>query len=1135
MAFRLPLAFYQSLQDRWGPDDFEQNASFQHPLVWQKEWEGSHPSSALVPCFSHSSIAPYRSGTSEFKIPHDLEPPRPGGWAVGSWISLHGNHPSGWNQSLLEAVTSGVDAVGLRGPCPSYSDFLAASSGIEWNYLRLDFRDWDYEEALSLLKQWATDHQRPTDAWHVQGGLWGSASLLQAHSEEDFRSCMRQSMETALRLQADWPLASPVLLRATDLEGQGLESTTVLALMLALAAEWLEEARQTPTGLQMTVALEWNPGTLFMQEIALQSVAKKALAALCMDRTPYRCLSVYRNNAPHLPRANDDSDRLLQMTTTTLSAVLGGADTVFLPELVGELQGVGPEDLRRLPRNVQLLLRDEASLAQGLHLAAGSGTVQDLERAAWAEVRAVLHLIEASGGVWPWWQARNSGGSALKPEASPDLEKPWRHELWSAMDLHLNQPLSALPAAWDAGVPPFLRGPYATMYLQRPWTIRQYAGFSTATESNAFYKRNLAAGQKGLSVAFDLPTHRGYDSDHPRAMADVGKAGVAIDSVEDMKILFRDLPLDQLSVSMTMNGAVVPILAFFVVAAEESGVPSHQLSGTIQNDILKEFMVRNTYIYPPGPSMQIIAEIFGYCSRAMPRFNSISISGYHMHEAGAPAELELAYTLADGMEYLRAGIRAGLRLDEFGPRLSFFWATGMDLVTEMAKLRAGRLLWSRITRAMGAASSKAMALRTHCQTSGWSLTQQDPYNNIARTCLEALAALLGGTQSLHTNALDEALALPTDYSARIARNTQLYLQRDCGLCSWVDPFGGSLLLEQRTQALVRQALDRIQEIEEAGGMTKALENSLPKRRIEEAAARKQARIDSGIDPIIGVNAYRPLVDLITPEIPLLKVDHEQVLKAQLDSLQTLRAGRDEVAVQNALRALREVARVMASDNPTKDQETKDQETNAEKTAGFGLMECAVEAARHRATLGEISGALEDIFGRYTAQPFSIQGVYAQQMAQDIHFEKALAAVRAFADEHGRRPRILVAKLGQDGHDRGAKIIATGFADLGFDVDLGPLFQTPAECAKQAMENDVHWVGVSSLAAGHRSLIPELIRELKEAGVPDVRVILGGVVPPQDHPALYEAGVQAIFGPGTRLSEAALQILGQAPDAQPSHG
>ena len=1130
MAGRLPLAFYQSLQDRWGPDDFEKEAAQKHQYIWQKEWEDSHPTKASVPCFANSNVAPYRSGSAEPDFQLDLKVPSSGGWAVGSWINLQGDGPTVWNQQFLEAVTSGVDAVGLRGSFPTYSDFLAASTGIEWNYLHVDFRDWDYSEALGLLGQWAEHHHRPTDLWSVQGRLWGTASLLQARHELDFKNELRGALELALQRHSKWPLASPVLLRASDFEGQGLESTTVLALLLALAGEWLEEARRTESGLKIPISLEWNPGTLFIQEIALQGVATKGLQALCAGITPHRCLSVYRNNAKHLPAANDDADRLLQMTTTTLSAVLGGAAIVFLPDLVGELQGAGPEDLRRLPRNVQLLLRDEAALAQGLQLAAGSGTLQDVERAAWAEVRTVLGEIEASGGVWAWWQARSAGSVGSNPERTSDVEAIWDREPLSKMSLGLDEPRSVLPAGWEAGVPPFLRGPYATMYLQRPWTIRQYAGFSTATESNAFYKRNLAAGQKGLSVAFDLPTHRGYDSDHPRALADVGKAGVAIDSVEDMKILFQDLPLDQLSVSMTMNGAVVPILAFFVVAAEESGVPAHRLSGTIQNDILKEFMVRNTYIYPPGPSMQIIAEIFGFCSRNMPRFNSISISGYHMHEAGAPAELELAYTLADGMEYLRAGMRAGLRLDDFAPRLSFFWATGMDLVTEIAKLRAGRLLWSRITRAMGAESPKAMALRTHCQTSGWSLTQQDPYNNIARTCLEALAAILGGTQSLHTNALDEALALPTDYSARIARNTQLYLQRDCGLCSWVDPLGGSPLLEQRTQSLVRQALDRIHEIEEAGGMTKALESSLPKRRIEEAAARKQARIDSGTDPIVGVNAYTPLVGLVTPEIPLLKVDHEQVLKAQLDSLQSLRADRDEVAVQNALKALREAALAMASEHSNGGQGRDDQQPH-----GYGIMERAVEAARFRATLGEISGALEDIFGRYTAQPFSIQGVYAQQMAHDIHFEKAQSAVRAFAEEHGRRPRILVAKLGQDGHDRGAKIIATGFADLGFDVDLGPLFQTPAECAKQAMENDVHWVGVSSLAAGHRSLIPDLIRELKAAGAHDVRVILGGVVPPQDHAALYDAGVQAIFGPGTRLSEAAIQILGPSPGEQPTHG
>jgi len=1126
MALGLPPDFYQSLQESWGPDDYERLAAEGHSSVWQKEWEGSQPEQALVPCFEKALVRAYSPGRAHNNPVFSEVLNRPGGWSVGSWFDFGTGQPLDWNRRLLEAVSGGVDSVGFQGACPDLSDFLAASVGIEWNFLQVDIRDWEYSKALSLLQQWAKHHQRSTSEWKVQGRLWGSRSLLQATNETAFVEQLHQALAIAVGQHSEWTMASPVLLQSFDFEDFDLAPTTVMAILLALAETWLHAAQAIEGGDKIPLALEWSPGTLLLEETALQRVASQALRSLGQGTTPYRCLSSYRNNAKHLPVATDDADRLLQMTTTTLSAVLGGAETVYLPDLLGELQGASPEDLRRLPRNVQLLLRDEGHIAMGLTLAHGSGTVQDLEQAAMSEVQAVLEQINNHGGVWSWWQNRiKSPGSnmATGPMASPAYAPS------AFTTFGLDSTPSALPAAWEAGVPPFLRGPYATMYLQRPWTIRQYAGFSTATESNAFYKRNLAAGQKGLSVAFDLPTHRGYDSDHPRAMADVGKAGVAIDSVEDMKILFRDLPLDQLSVSMTMNGAVLPVLAFFVVAAEENDVPPHRLSGTIQNDILKEFMVRNTYIYPPGPSMQIIAEIFGYCSRAMPRFNSISISGYHMHEAGAPAALELAYTLADGMEYLRAGSRAGLRLDDFAPRLSFFWATGMDLVTEIAKLRAGRLLWSRITRAMGVVTPKGMALRTHCQTSGWSLTQQDPYNNIARTCLEALAALWGGTQSLHTNALDEALALPTDYSARIARNTQIYLQRDCGLCSWVDPWGGSSLLEQRTQSLVREALGLIQEIEEAGGMAKALESSLPKRRIEEAAARKQARIDTGQDPIIGVNAYTPLVPSPSPEIPLLKVHHQQVLQTQLDSLQKLKATRNEALVAKALLDLQVVAIRMANVERTPP-------LGDENRTGFGLMEAAVEAARHRATLGEISSALEDIFGRYTAQPFSIQGVYAQQMVQDPTFEEARRAVQAFEEEHGRRPRLLVAKLGQDGHDRGAKIIATGFADLGFDVDLGPLFQTPAECARQAMENDVHWVGVSSLAAGHLSLIPELIQELQTAGATDVRVILGGVVPPQDHEELYNAGVQGIFGPGTRLSQAALQLLGQASsDGSLNHG
>lgn len=1126
MALSLPPDFYQSLQDSWGPDEYERRAAENHSLVWLKEWEGTRPNQAVVPCFNNALVQSYQPGTAQPDPVFETVSNRPGGWSIGSWFDLSKGSPLDWNSRFLEAVQGGVDSVGFQGPCPKVSDFMDASAGIEWNFLQVDFRHWEYSQGLTLLQQWALHHQRPTSDWKVQGRLWGSRSLLETVSETQFLEQLNEALAIALRYHSDWPEASPVLLQSSDFEDFDLAPTTVMAILISLAEAWMLKARATEEGRKIPLALEWNPGTLLMQETALQRVASRSLQSLSQGITPYRCLSTYRNNAQHLPVATDDADRLLQMTTTTLSAVLGGADTVYLPDLLGDLQGAGTEDLRRLPRNVQLLLRDEGGLANGLSLANGSGTVQALELAAMAEVQGVLDEIRASGGLWTWWQNR------ITPQGVPvppnDGDSSGSTPL-GPTNLILDQSPSALPAAWEAGVPPFLRGPYASMYLQRPWTIRQYAGFSTATESNAFYKRNLAAGQKGLSVAFDLPTHRGYDSDHPRARADVGKAGVAIDSVEDMKILFQDLPLDQLSVSMTMNGAVVPVLAFFVVAAEESGVEAQQLSGTIQNDILKEFMVRNTYIYPPAPSMQIIAEIFGYCSRRMPRFNSISISGYHMHEAGAPAALELAYTLADGMEYLRAGSHAGLRLDDFAPRLSFFWATGMDLVTEIAKLRAGRLLWSRITRAMGVETPKAMALRTHCQTSGWSLTQQDPYNNIARTCLEALAALWGGTQSLHTNALDEALALPTDYSARIARNTQLYLQRDCGLCSWVDPWGGSSLLEQRTQTLVREALVLIREIEEAGGMAKALESSLPKRRIEEAAARKQARIDTGMDPIIGVNAYTPLVPSPTPEIPLLKVHHEQVLQAQLDSLQKLKANRNEESVAKALVDLRSVASSMAKAVQTPP-------VGEQASTGFGLMEAAVEAARHRATLGEISSALEDIFGRYTAQPFSIQGVYAQQMVQDHTFEAARLAVKAFEEEQGRRPRLLVAKLGQDGHDRGAKIIATGFADLGFDVDLGPLFQTPAECARQAMENDVHWVGVSSLAAGHRSLIPELIQELRKAGASDVRVILGGVIPPQDHEELYKAGVQAIFGPGTRLSEAALQLLGQPiDDGAGNHG
>lgn len=650
-----------------------------------------------------------------------------------------------------------------------------------------------------------------------------------------------------------------------------------------------------------------------------------------------------------------------------------------------------------------------------------------------------------------------------------------------------------------AGIAPNLRGPYSTMYVRRPWTIRQYAGFSTAEESNAFYRRNLAAGQKGLSVAFDLATHRGYDSDHERVVGDVGKAGVAIDSVEDMKVLFDQIPLSKMSVSMTMNGAVLPIMAFYIVTAEEQGVKPEQLAGTIQNDILKEFMVRNTYIYPPKPSMKIISDIFEYTSQNMPRFNSISISGYHMQEAGATCDIELAYTLADGLEYIRKGLEAGMDIDTFAPRLSFFWAIGMNHFMEIAKMRAARMLWAKLVKQFNPKNPKSLTLRTHSQTSGWSLTEQDPFNNVARTCIEAAAAAFGGTQSLHTNALDEAIALPTDFSARIARNTQIYLQEETHITKTVDPWAGSYYVESLTNEIAHKAWKLIEEVEELGGMTKAIEAGIPKLRIEEAAARKQARIDSGQDIIVGVNAYQ-----LEQEDPLhiLEVDNQTVRNQQIERLDKLKAERNRKDVEAALKKL----------------------TEAAKTGHENLLDLAVGAARKRATLGEISDALEAEFGRYKAQIKSFSGVYSKEIKDDKSFKKARELADKFAEQDGRRPRIMIAKMGQDGHDRGAKVVATGYADVGFDVDIGPLFQTPKEAAKQAVENDVHILGVSSLAAGHKTLVPQVIEELKSYGRDDIMVIVGGVIPKQDYQFLFDTGAVAVFGPGTKISEAAIQIL-----------
>jgi len=687
-----------------------------------------------------------------------------------------------------------------------------------------------------------------------------------------------------------------------------------------------------------------------------------------------------------------------------------------------------------------------------------------------------------------------------------------RKALYRAEDVSSDTALSSLP-----GLPPYVRGPYTTMYVRRPWTIRQYAGFSTAEESNAFYRRNLAAGQKGLSIAFDLATHRGYDSDHPRVVGDVGMAGVAIDSILDMRVLFEGIPLDQMSVSMTMNGAVLPILALYIVAAEEQGVSPELLAGTIQNDILKEFMVRNTYIYPPAPSMRIVADIFSFTSAYMPKFNSISISGYHMQEAGATADIELAYTLADGMEYVRTGLAAGLDVDAFAPRLSFFWAIGMDFFMEVAKLRAARLLWSELMAEFEPSNPKSSMLRTHSQTSGWSLTAQDVYNNVTRTCLEAMAATQGHTQSLHTNSLDEALALPTDFSARIARNTQIQLQQESGTCRPADPWGGSYAVESMTRDLADRARTHLAEIKELGGMTAAIEAGVPKLRIEEAAARAQARIDSGRQTIVGVNAY--LLDE-QEDIPVLSVDNQKVRETQLQRLAQLKAGRDEARLNDCLAALTSAA------------EAGVQGAKGPDTDSGNLLALAVEAARASATVGEITSALESVWGRHRAEIRSVQGVYSGEVGEQ---DEAVRAVRSQVDDflqhEGRRPRILVAKMGQDGHDRGQKVIATGFADLGFDVDIGSLFQTPEETAKQAVENDVHMIGVSSLAAGHLTLVPALVGELTKLGRPEILVVVGGVIPPQDYDALHEAGAAAVFGPGTVISEAASKLLAQLSQAE----
>jgi len=815
------------------------------------------------------------------------------------------------------------------------------------------------------------------------------------------------------------------------------------------------------TNKEQTLSLEI--GNDFFHEIARIRSIQLILNAISKRN------GVEPNYSIHIRAAagTNESDHLLKQSTECLAAIIAGADAVSTQEGDASWAANGSG---RISRNIGNLIRHESKLEEIQQAANGSYFIDYL-------------TDKMTRAIW------NRLKSQFENLSFEDL-----------FDLSLTNDKPAFPhLGFSAGRPPFLRGPYATMYAVRPWTIRQYAGFSTAEESNAFYRRNLAAGQKGLSVAFDLATHRGYDSDHPRVAGDVGKAGVAIDSVEDMKVLFDQIPLDQMSVSMTMNGAVIPVMAFYIVAAEEQGVKPEQLSGTIQNDILKEFMVRNTYIYPPAPSMKIIADIFRYTSQNMPRFNSISISGYHMHEAGATAAIELAFTLADGLEYIKTGLHAGIPIDKFAPRLSFFWGIGMDFFTEIAKMRAGRILWAKLVKQFNPMDNKSMALRTHCQTSGYSLTAQDPYNNVGRTAIEALAAAFGHTQSLHTNALDEAIALPTDYSAAIARETQKYLQSSVNITQVIDPWGGSEKVETITDELIGEAWEIIREVEEMGGMAKAIEEGYPKRKIEEAAARKQARIDSGKDVIVSINRYQYTEKV---EIDLLEVDNNEVRRKQIEQLKQIKEQRDQQGVENALNAI----------------------TQCAETGEGNLLELAVDAARLRATLGEISMAMEKVFGRYQAKNQTISGVYSEEIQQNKDFLDARKLADKFEELEGRRPRILVAKMGQDGHDRGAKVIATAFADLGFDVDIGPLFQTPEEVARQAAENDVDIVGASSLAGGHKTLIPQLVEELRKIQREDIMVIAGGIIPERDHESLQEQGVSFIFGPGTVIAKAAGEIL-----------
>jgi len=972
-------------------------------------------------------------------------------WRIEEYIEV-----SDWSEAnvqALEALRQGVESLHLGlTQIPEPKDLHTLLADIHLDYIQLVFSVPD-EMEISFLSSWTDWYSKSA---FIDNSLSLSFSISTTTARQELiRTLKEKSFVPRLRFDSDTCQklsASDLLKKVEDcLDNAGLlKSTGVNA-----------------DNYNAELALHF--GENYYENIVLLRSLRTMLG-------PGVKIAAYCSTAQY---TEEDTNKI-RISTQALSLCTGGADYICLPSSDMALPSDYRVRNRRITRNLHHILKMESLMHRVSDPAGGSYFFESMTEA----------LLNDAAVKRRW----SSDDAIKQPGKWATAERIEIKSCYNSDDI-----ANASHLGFQSGLPPFLRGPYSSMYSGRPWTIRQYAGFSTAEESNAFYRRNLAQGQKGLSIAFDLATHRGYDSDHERVRGDVGMAGVAIDTVEDMKILFDQIPLDEMSVSMTMNGAVIPVMAFYIVAAEEQGVDQKLLSGTIQNDILKEFMVRNTYIYPPAASMRIIADIFSYTSRHIPRFNSISISGYHMHEAGAPADLELAFTLSDGLQYVKTGLAAGLEIDDFAPRLSFFWGIGMNHFMEIAKMRAARVLWAKIIKQFNPSNPKSMALRTHCQTSGWSLTAQDPFNNIGRTTIEAMSAVFGGTQSLHTNSLDEALALPTDFSARIARETQKYIMNETGVCQVVDPWAGSWYVEHLTDRLIQKAWQTIQDIEGHGGMAKAIELGLPKSMIEEAAAKKQARIDNADDQIVGVNVFRTDED---DDIDILEVDNSSVREKQIERLKKIKSDRDNSAVESSLREITEIAR----------------------SGNGNLLEAAVRAARGRATLGEISTAMEEVFGRYTAKNKLVSGAYSKSIADNKTFLQARGLSDRFEEKFGRRPRIMVAKLGQDGHDRGAKVIATSFADIGFDVDIGPLFQTPREAVRQAIENDVHILGISSLAAGHKTLVPEVIKLLKEYNREDIVVIVGGVIPPKDYKFLFDCGVLGVFGPGTVISEAAIDIL-----------